>query len=222
MLGHCISLISNCLYGEGGDWNTPVPHIPASQRIPEVILDTTTMGHEAVVVKNGLRLCGTGSARGSAPILQDKAYWEVKIQQGGLWSVGLCTPAADLNKDLGLDQTSWAVTSGGQVRTRGNQEYDITSTNLEEGDVIGFSYDHVELNIFCNGKNIDTPVLGIKGTVFPVFFGEQTHNNLGRTYHPKYILFSVDEGAILDCIFENFLHQPPNGFERIMIEKALL
>jgi len=201
MLGQCISLISNCLYGEGADWNTPVPHIPASQRIPEVILDTTTMGHEAVVVKNGLRLCGTGSARGSAPILQDKAYWEVKIQQGGLWSVGLCTPAADLNKDLGLDQTSWAVTSGGQVRTRGNQEYSV-GRDLEEGDVIGFSYDHVELNIFCNGKNIDTPVLGIKGTVFPVFF--------------------VDEGAILDCIFENFLHQPPNGFERIMIEKALL
>ena len=37
------------------------------------------MGHEAVVVKNGLRLCGTGAARGSAPILQDKAYWEVGV-----------------------------------------------------------------------------------------------------------------------------------------------
>ena len=178
MLGQVVSLISNCLYGEGADWNTPVPHIPASQRIPEVILDTTTMGHEAVVVKNGLRLCGTGSARGSAPILQDKAYWEVKIQQGGLWSVGVCTPAADLNKDLGLDQTSWAVTSGGLVRTRGNQEYSVASTNMEEGDVIGFSYDHVELNIFCNGKNMDTPVLGIKGTVFPVFFGEQPQTTI--------------------------------------------
>ena len=171
MLGQCISLVTNCLYGEGADWTTPVPHIPASQRIPEVILDTTTMGHEAVVVKNGLRLCGTGSARGSAPILQDKAYWEVKVQQGGKWTAGVASPAADLNKDLGLDQTSWAVTSGGQVRTRGNQEYSV-SRDLEEGDVIGFSYDHVELNIFCNGKNIDTPVLGIKGTVFPVFFGE--------------------------------------------------
>ena len=72
-----LELLTNCLYGEGGDWTGAVPQIPASQRIPEVILDTTTMGHEAVVVKNGLRLCGTGSARGSAPILQDKAYWEV-------------------------------------------------------------------------------------------------------------------------------------------------
>ena len=77
MFGQCLSMVTNCLYGEGGDWTGAVPQIPASQRIPEVILDTTTMGHEAVVVKNGLRLCGTGSARGSAPILQDKAYWEV-------------------------------------------------------------------------------------------------------------------------------------------------
>ena len=100
----------------------------------------------------------------SSPSLQ------VKIQQGGVWSAGICTPAADLSKDLGLDQSSWAVTSSGCVRTRGELEYTV-SHNLEEGDVLGFSYDHVELNIFCNGKNLDTPILGIKGTVFPVFYG---------------------------------------------------
>ena len=104
--------------------------------------------------------------------MQDKAYWEVKVQQGGVWSVGLCSPGADLNRDLGLDQNSWAVTSGGEVRTKGGREYSLT-TKVEEGDVLGFSYDHVELNIFCNGKNIDTPVLGIKGTVFPVFYGKK-------------------------------------------------
>jgi len=195
----CFNLVNNCLYGEG-EWTGAAPHIPASQPIPEVILDTSTMGQEAVVVKNGLRLCGTGSARGSAPILQDKAYWEVKVQQGGRWSAGIATPAADLTKDLGLDHSSWAVTSEGVVRSRGQQEYRVSG--LEEGDVLGFSYDHVELNIFCNGKNMDTPILGIKGTVFPVFF--------------------VDEGAILDAVFENFNHPTPSGFERIMIEKALL
>jgi hypothetical protein len=46
------------------------------------------------------------------------------------------------------------------------------SPAIEEGDVVGFSYDHVELNVFCNGKNLDTPLLGIKGTVFPVMYGE--------------------------------------------------
>lgn len=199
MFGQCLSMVNSCLYGEG-EWTGAVPHIPASQPIPEVILDTSTMGQEAVVVKNGLRLCGTGSARGSAPILQDKAYWEVKVQQGGRWSAGIATPAAELTKDLGLDHCSWAVTSEGVVRSRGLQEYRVSG--LEEGDVLGFSYDHVELNLFCNGKNLDTPILGIKGTVFPVFY--------------------VDEGAILDAVFENFNHSPPSGFERIMIEKALL
>jgi len=200
MFGQCLSLVNSCLYGEGEWTGQSAPVNPTFQPIPDVILDTTSMGQEAVVVKNGLRLCGTGSSRGSTPILQDKAYWEVKVQQGGAWSAGLATPAADLNLDLGLDNCSWSVTSDGVVRTRGSQEYKVD--RLEEGDVLGFSYDHVELNIFCNGKNLDTPVLGIKGTVFPVFY--------------------VDEGAILDAVFENFTHTPPSGFERIMIEKALL
>ena len=124
------------------------------------------------------------------------ALLQVKIQQGGVWSAGICTPAADLNTDLGLDQTSWAVTSSGQVRTRNSQDYKIKyfylhtkyfwqvrtrnsqeykiNLTLEEGDVLGFTYDHVELNVYCNGKNLDTPVLGIKGTVFPVFYGESS------------------------------------------------
>ena len=37
-----------------------------------------------------------------------------------------------------------------------------------------------------------------------------------------WFFYSVDEGAILDCIFEEFQHPSPAGFERIMIEKALL
>ena len=48
-----------------------------------------SLGQEAVVVKNGSRLCGTGAARASTPILQNKAYWEVKIQQSGIWSCGV-------------------------------------------------------------------------------------------------------------------------------------
>ena len=41
------------------------------------------------MVKNGSRLCGTGAARASTPILQNKAYWEAKIQQSGIWSCGV-------------------------------------------------------------------------------------------------------------------------------------
>ena len=79
------------------------------------------------------------------------------------------------------------MTSEGVVRTKGLQEYKVSGLEVstvmphtvtivtfvtrQEGDVLGFSYDHVELNVFCNGKNLDTPILGIKGTVFPVFYG---------------------------------------------------
>lgn len=40
-------------------------------------------GHEVVIVKNGVRICGTGGALGNIPILQNKAYFEVKLQQSG-------------------------------------------------------------------------------------------------------------------------------------------
>ena len=39
----CFGSISDCLYGTG-EWRPPQP-IPASQPIPEVILDTSTMGN---------------------------------------------------------------------------------------------------------------------------------------------------------------------------------
>ena len=36
-----------------------------------------------VVVKTGKRICGTGAAFSNAPIVQDKAYFEVKLQSTG-------------------------------------------------------------------------------------------------------------------------------------------
>ena len=45
-------------------------------------------------------------------------------------------------------------------------------------------------------------MLGIKGTVFPVVY--------------------VNDGAILDAIFESLRCSIPSGFDRIMVEKALL
>ena len=42
-------------------------------------------GHEVVIVKNGQRICGSGGALASAPLVQSKAYFEVKIQQSGVY-----------------------------------------------------------------------------------------------------------------------------------------
>ena len=41
------------------------------------------LGNDVVIVKNGHRICGNGGAIANAPIVQNKAYFEVKVQQTG-------------------------------------------------------------------------------------------------------------------------------------------
>lgn len=40
-------------------------------------------GNDVVIVKNGRRICGSGGALANAPIVQNKAYFEIKVQCGG-------------------------------------------------------------------------------------------------------------------------------------------
>ena len=126
-----------------------------------------------------------------------------------------------------------------------------------------------------NGENLNCPIYGIKGTVYPVFYGK-CYCSLKRTkqtfvstiesisikktcqiqfnftkfsvkntyrqekqksfrsniFYPQGFLgkkcfinwhfFAVDEGAIIDAVFDSFRNSPPSGFDRIMVEKALL
>lgn len=43
-------------------------------------------GHDVVIVKSGKRICGTGAALANAPIVQNKAYFEIKLQCSGNFS----------------------------------------------------------------------------------------------------------------------------------------
>ena len=92
-------------------------------------------GQEAVVVKNGSRLCGTGAARSSTPILQNKAYWEFKLQQAGIWSCGLANPGCDLNRNLGTDLNSWCLTHDNVIMFNGDIEHKL-EPKIQEGDII--------------------------------------------------------------------------------------
>jgi len=167
-----------------------------------IALDTHHMGHEVVIVMNGLRVCGQGGALTNVPLAQSKSYFEVKIRQDGIWAVGLATRSSDLNSAIGgNDAESWALNSDGIVR-HNQQELHKVQNLAQEGDIIGVSYDHIELNFFLNGKSLDAPVMGIKGTTYPVLY--------------------VDDGAILDLILQDFAHPPPMGFEKIMVEQSLL
>ena len=143
------------------------------------------LGYEVVIVKSGLRLCGAGAALGNAPLVQSKSYFEVKIQQGGSWSVGLATRQTDLSLTQGgLDEFSWALCSDNIIRHNKQDLFKVTGLNANilnglseqktptEGDVIGVLYDHIQLRFYLNGEEVQCPVTNVRGTVYPALYGE--------------------------------------------------
>jgi hypothetical protein len=221
-------------------------------------------GQEVVVLKNGKRLCGSGGAILNQALLQSKSYFEVKIQQTGHWSIGLCTLNADLNKTRGgLDKFSWCLNAENLVMNDGSVIYDLNemyssqnengstanginedtekllpvennSTNEihnvipttqstsnqrsilpQEGDIIGITYDHIELNFYLNGKNLNVPAL-IK------LSNSQPNNNGEYNSNEIYPCLFVDDGAILDLIVDNFNYPIPSGYDKVMVEQTLL
>lgn len=48
-----------------------------------ILLFVSFSGIDVVIVKNGRRICGTGGALANAPLVQNKSYFEVKIQCTG-------------------------------------------------------------------------------------------------------------------------------------------
>lgn len=186
-------------------------------------------------------------------LLQSKSYFEVKIQQSGHWSVGLCTLNTDLNKTRGgLDKFSWCLNAENYVMNDGQVTYDLNemysasngnatsnddteqllpisnkleiknalpSTNPsqrsalpQEGDIIGITYDHVELNFYLNGKNLNIPTL----------MKLNSQSASGEYNNEIYPCLFVDDGAILDLIVDNFNFQIPSGYEKVMVEQTLL
>lgn len=210
------------------------------------------LGQEVVILKNGKRVCGSGGSVLNQALLQSKSYFEVKIQQSGHWSVGLCTLNTDLNKTRGgLDKFSWCLNAENYVMNDGQVTYDLNemySTNgngngddteqllpitkkrdvsnllpsssnpsqrsalPQEGDILGITYDHVELNFYLNGKNLNIPTL--------VKLNSQTSN--GEYNNEIYPVLFVDDGAILDLVVDNFNFQIPSGYDKIMVEQTLL
>ncbi|XP_039256128.2 SPRY domain-containing protein 7-like [Styela clava] len=166
-----------------------------------VVLNTTTMGTGTVIVKNGKRICGTGGALATAPIAQDKGYFEAKVQSSGIWGIGLALANANLNHvPLGMCEKTWVFRHDGTVWHK-NNEICRTKNLPAEGDVVGVTFDHIELKFYLNGKPYPFVVSGVKGNVYPVLY--------------------VDESAILDVQFSNFYFPPPSGFSEIMIEQQI-
>lgn len=120
----------------------------------------------------------------------------------------MATPQVDLNHiPLGCDEHSWILRNDGSIFHKNTQAYKLPDqVKIGEGDVIGVTYDHIEMKYLINNQVIDHNVTGIRGGgdvgVYPVVY--------------------VDDGAILDTSFTTFTYPPPSGFDRILAEKTLL
>lgn len=181
---------------------------------------------QVVLIKNGMRACGSGGALATAPLIQSKSYFEVKLQQSGHWGIGVATPKSDLNQPRGgLDKDSWCLTSDNCVSNDGKVLHELkgaenqqlktdeerrdsltdvllpeikTSDDVRlsplgipaEGDTIGVSFDHVELNFYLNGKNLEVPVLNVRGSVFPALYGRELQMVCGHSSVIKYFFLS--------------------------------
>ncbi|XP_028382856.1 SPRY domain-containing protein 7 [Phyllostomus discolor] len=146
--------------------------------------------------------CCRDSATGHIPLKEMPAV-QLDTQHMGIWGVGVATQKVNLNQiPLGRDVHSLVVRNDGALYHNNEEKNRLPANSLpQEGDVVGVTYDHVELNVYLNGKNMHCPASGIRGTVYPVVY--------------------VDDSAILDCQFSEFYHTPPPGFEKILFEQQI-
>eukprot|EP00039_Didymoeca_costata_P028780 m.22141 g.22141 ORF g.22141 m.22141 type:complete len:196 (-) comp7351_c0_seq2:991-1578(-) len=172
--------------------------------LPNVTLDQTYCGEDCIVVKNGTRSCGTGGVLANTPLAQNKSYWEVQVQSTGQWGVGVAARNANLDKTpLGMDNQTWVLRQDGSLWHAGKAlEEASDKCKVEEGDIIGLTYDHESLKFYVNGEPLGVQIESIRGAVYPVVY--------------------VAHNAILDLIFADFKHKPPAGFGEILMEQNLL
>lgn len=77
------------------------------------------------------------------------------------------------------------------------------SDQIQDGDIIGVIFDHIELKFYLNNKLIEHTVTNVKGReIYPVVY--------------------VNNSAIIDMSFSNFTFDPPPSYDGILIEKILL
>lgn len=83
-----------------------------------------------------------------------------------------------------MDEFSWALCSDHIIRHNKQDLYRIGSTTLipngnavthqvpQEGDIVGVSYDHIQLKFYVNGVELEFPITNVKGTVYPALYGK--------------------------------------------------
>mmetsp|Transcript_13521 Transcript_13521/g.39350 ORF Transcript_13521/g.39350 Transcript_13521/m.39350 type:complete len:192 (-) Transcript_13521:40-615(-) len=170
--------------------------------LPEIGIPASAKGKDVVVDNANLSISGSGSALASAPIEQDRAYWEVKVVDPGSQGrirVGVSRRLKEEDLHQEIDEAS----QGDKRRVWSFQQGD-----LKAGDVVGVTFgqsDLPNLSFLVNGE--PQPAFDVKkigGLVYPIF--------------------SVGQGATLRVVFdpEHFEQQPPPAAKPLMVVRSLL
>jgi len=165
-----------------------------------VKLSTSHMGPDVVLLKNGSRICGSGGALATAPIVQNKALFQVDITQAGVWGIGLAHRSVQL-ECVPIINEAWLLRSDGEVWENGRLLGKV-DTPPQEGDTVTVTFDHVDLKFYRNNQQLPITINSVRGQVYPLVY--------------------TSDNAILDVKFRNTTVQRPHGFEEIMIEQTLL
>ncbi|KAJ1370199.1 hypothetical protein KIN20_031880 [Parelaphostrongylus tenuis] len=198
----CIPYFGSCVECmQGPSFTATASYSQMTNLIPPTIrLDTSRCGKDIVILKEGERICGTGAALGTLPIVQNKAYFQVNVQQSGVWGVGLGNLHSILD-EVPVNTDFWGVRENGDVVANGVVNGKLSKT-ISDGDSIGVCYDHLELSFLVNGERAEPSITGVKGPAYPIVF--------------------VDDSAILDVKFRKFTEDPPSGYGEILAEQTLL
>nr|XP_035153711.1 SPRY domain-containing protein 7 isoform X3 [Callithrix jacchus] len=115
--------------------------------------------------------CCRDGGTGHIPLKEMPAV-QLDTQHMGIWGIGVATQKVNLNQiPLGRDVHSLVMRNDGALYHNNEEKNRLPANSLpQEGDVVGITYDHVELNVYLNGKNMHCPASGIRGTVYPVVY----------------------------------------------------
>lgn len=79
-----------------------------------------------------------------------------------------------------MDAFSWALCSDHIFRHNKQEQHKLNLSikeggfpSIQEGDVIGVAFDHIQLKFFVNGTELDYAMTNIKGTIYPALYGKQ-------------------------------------------------
>jgi len=157
-----------------------------------------------VSVRDGRHVTGSGTAMAGADLLQDRAYWEVKVVSrgtGGSVRLGIASATHSPDEPLALPArepkkalTSWA--------------HDVTG-DVGEGAVVGCALDQsdfpVSLRLYRRGRLLAT-VDGVRGGVRPAV------SLAGNGAEVEVNLYAVPpfDGPV------------PDGFHEVIVSKSLV